>query len=235
MKKITKLLVFAAIAAMPFAFTSCDDDDDWWYDDDYYWWYGYDDGGWGWDNSYYNGDDESDGTTIVDEAQVLNGEWKGTMSYYNSSDGTTDNFYADMTFVQNSTTSTKGTGIEYDYYLNDDGTVAEDQTLKFSWYIDDSGDIYIKYAIGSTFVLDISASEHGFYLDEDSGVFQGYMIGTSSNDLIYFDFTRQTSNAKANIGVDSTSTTAKTVTTFGTNNIAKMNAKSVKKALPKNR
>lgn len=203
MKKITQLMAMAAIVAMPFALTSCDDDD-YWYDDP--WWYTYDNDGWRWDDNYYHGDDNtSQGTTLVDEAQVLNGEWEGQMIYQNATDGTTDQFYANMTFVQNSTTAIRGTGTEYDYYLNSDGSVANSQRLKFTWYIDNNGDIYVKYESGFTFVMDQSASAHGFYLDEQAGVFRGYMIGTNSNDLIQFDFTRQTSNAKSSAATRSVS------------------------------
>ncbi len=206
MKKITALLAMAVLTALPLTFTSCDDDDD------YYWWDDYRDGGYYWNDDYYNRSDGNQGSTIVDEAQVLNGEWDGQMIYTNGSDGSVDQFYANMTFVQNSTYATKGTGTEYDYYLNADGSVGENQTLKFTWYIASNGDIYVKYASGSTFVMDINASQHGIYLDEQSGVFQGYMIGTNNSDLIQFDFTRQTSGAKASVG---TRTVQPTVTTFG--------------------
>ena len=145
---------------------------------------------------------------------MLNGEWNGTMAYTNGNDGTTDKFYATMTFVQNNSNAIKGTGTEYDYYRNDDGSVGNSQTLHFTWYIDNNGDIYVKYDSGSTFVMDMNASQHGFYLDEATGVFRGYMIGTNNSDLIYFDFTRQTSGAKSSKGQKAVS--PKT-TTFGAN------------------
>ena len=213
MKKITRILTVLAVAALPFAFTSCDDDD-YWYGDSYPWWYNYhEDGGrWGYDNDY--NDDNNQGNTLVDEAQVLNGEWNGTMVYTNGSDGTTNQFYATMTFVQNNSNAIKGTGTEYDYYRNDDGSVGNSQTLHFTWYIDNNGDIYVKYDSGSTFVMDMNASQHGFYLDEATGVFRGYMIGTNNSDLIYFEFTRQTSGAKSSKGQKAVS--PKT-TTFGAN------------------
>ena len=211
MKKITRILTVLAVAALPFAFTSCDDDD-YWYGDSYPWWYNYhEDGGrWGYDNDY--NDDNNQGNTLVDEAQVLNGEWNGTMAYTNGNDGTTDQFYATMTFVQNNSNAIKGTGTEYDYYRNADGSVGNSQTLHFSWYIDNNGDIYVKYDSGSTFVMDMNASQHGFYLDEATGIFRGYMIGTNNSDLIQFDFTRQTSGAKGSKGLKAVS--PKT-TTFG--------------------
>ena len=210
MKKITRILTVLAVAALPFAFTSCDDDYDYWYGDTYPWWYNYHEDGGRWD--YGDNNDDNPGNTLVDEAQVLNGEWNGTMAYTNGNDGTTDQFYATMTFVQNNSNAIKGTGTEYDYYRNADGSVANSQTLHFTWYIDNNGDIYVKYDSGSTFVMDMNASQHGFYLDEARGVFQGYMIGTNNSDLIHFDFTRQTSGAKSSKGQKAVS--PKT-TTFG--------------------
>ena len=212
MKKITRILTVLAVAALPFAFTSCDDDYDYWYGDTYPWWYNYHEDGGRWD--YGDNNDDNPGNTLVDEAQVLNGEWNGTMAYTNGNDGTTDQFYATMTFVQNNSNAIKGTGTEYDYYRNADGSVANSQTLHFSWYIDNNGDIYVKYDSGSTFVMDMNASQHGFYLDEATGIFRGYMIGTNNSDLIYFDFTRQTSGAKSSNGQKAVS--PKT-TTFGAN------------------
>ncbi|MDD6854568.1 MAG: lipocalin family protein [Prevotella sp.] len=210
MKKITRILTVLAVAVLPFAFTSCDDDYDYWYGDTYPWWYNYheDDGRW----DYGDNNDDNPGNTLVDEAQVLNGEWNGTMAYTNGSDGTTNQFYATMTFVQNNSNAIKGTGTEYDYYRNADGSVANSQTLHFSWYINNNGDIYVKYDSGSTFVMDMNASQHGFYLDEATGIFRGYMIGTNNSDLIQFDFTRQTSGAKGSKGLKAVS--PKT-TTFG--------------------
>ena len=210
MKKITRILTVLAVAALPFAFTSCDDDYDYWYGDTYPWWYNYHEDGGRWD--YGDNNDDNPGNTLVDEAQVLNGEWNGTMAYTNGSDGTTNQFYATMTFVQNNSNAIKGTGTEYDYYRNADGSVANSQTLHFSWYIDNNGDIYVKYDSGSTFVMDMNASQHGFYLDEATGIFRGYMIGTNNSDLIQFDFTRQTSGAKGSKGLKAVS--PKT-TTFG--------------------
>ena len=212
MKKITRILTVLAVAALPFAFTSCDDDYDYWYGDTYPWWYNYHEDGGRWD--YGDNDDDNPGNTLVDEAQVLNGEWNGTMAYTNGNDGTTGKFYATMTFVQNNSNAIKGTGTEYDYYRNDDGSVGNSQTLHFTWYIDNNGDIYVKYDSGSTFVMDMNASQHGFYLDEATGVFRGYMIGTNNSDLIYFDFTRQTSGAKSSM--DQKAVSPKT-TTFGAN------------------
>lgn len=237
MKKIMTFMAAAMLIAAPALFTSCDDDDPWdypWYYEDYGddgpWWYSYDDGDWRWNNDYYNDNDYNAGNTIIDEAQVLNGQWNGQMVYTNGDTGEKDQFYATMTFVQNSTNAIKGTGMEYDYYLNADGTVGDNQTLQFSWYITDNGDIYIRYASGTTFVLDLNASQHGFYLDEPTGVFQGYMVGSNNNDMIQFDFTRQTSNAKKS----TRATVSPAVTTFGTDNGLKI-ATAARMSLPKNR
>lgn len=223
MKRFTKFMVMAAIAAIPFAFTSCDDDDDWYYDDGP-WWYGYNDGGYRWNDNYYNhggGNDDDDNRLIV-EAQTLAGEWDGQMAYTNGADNnTTSNFYANMTFSQNNTTATKGTGTEIDYLLDGSGNVSDSQTLKFDWYIADNGDIYVRYASGSTFVLDINADQHGFSLNDTA--FKGYMIGSNNNDLIYFDFTRQTSEAKAAFG---TSVTSKASQIFGSSAITPMTGKT---------
>lgn len=217
-------MVLAAIAAIPFAFTSCDDDD-YWYDDDP-WWYTYDDGRYYWNDNYYNrGGDDNQDNSLLAEAQTLAGEWDGTMIYTSSSDNTTSQFYANMTFVQNNYNSTKGTGTEIDYTLDNNNNVNDSQTLKFTWYIADNGDIYVRYSSGSTFVLDIDASQHGFTLNDTQ--FLGYMIGSNSNDLIQFNFTRQVNKAKAAFG-----TTAKANTlTFGSSYIEPMTA--TKWALPK--
>lgn len=233
MRKITKFLALAAIAALPFAFTSCDDDD-YWYDDygDGPWWYRYDDGGYSWNDNDYNRGDNNDQLTIVDEAQVLNGEWRGQMIYRSSDQANPDQFNADMIFTQNSTKSTKGTGTEYDYYLNQDGSIAADTLLRFNWYIEDNGDIYVKYGSGATFVMDIDADTHGFTLDEDKGVFYGYMIGTNNNDLIQFDFNRVTSNAKAN---PTRALLDLTTTKFGSERAPRITSTPAVMSLPKNR
>ena len=75
------------------------------------------------------------------------------------------------------------------------GEVEDSQTLEFTWYIDNNGDIYIRYAkSGATFVLDAGASQTGFHLGEEQGrdryTFYGYMIGVGNakGDIINFDF-----------------------------------------------
>ncbi len=41
----------------------------------------------------------------------------------------------------------------------------EPQTLKFTWYIDNNGDIYIRYNdSGATYVMDVGAHQYGFLL-----------------------------------------------------------------------
>ena len=75
------------------------------------------------------------------------------------------------------------------------GNVVDSQNLKFTWYIDNNGDIYIKYTnSGATFVLDAGASRTGFHLGAEKGnaryTFYGYMIGVGNakGDIINFDF-----------------------------------------------
>ena len=74
-------------------------------------------------------------------------------------------FNAEMTFYQagNKVNSLSSNGVEVDYA--DDGS-NESQTLKFTWYIDKNGDIYIRYNdSGATYVMDAGAKQYGFYLD----------------------------------------------------------------------
>lgn len=204
MRKFKFMMAAALVFAAPMLFTSCDDDpwydDGWRYDDQ--WWSGYDDGGWNWNENYwdnggyYNGDDQGQGNTVLDEAEVLNGKWGGQMVYTNGDTGEQSQFYANMTFARNDGNAIKGTGIEVDYTLNSNNEVDKQQTLEFNWYIDENtGDIYIHYLTpsGSTFVMDISASQHGFELVEGQ-YFRGYMIGTNNRDMIYIDLDRVTNN-----------------------------------------
>lgn len=208
MKKFKSLMMMAAIAtASLLSFTSCDDDPwdgphDW---DDPYGWYGdYDD--WGWNNNYWNdGQYGSQDNTLTAMAQTLCGEWGGAMTYsYINEDGqsrSTDQYYTTMKFFQYNSNkrSLSGEGVETDYLLDEKGNPIENQsqTLDFSWYIQNNGDIYIKYKKNeSTFVFDYGSSQRGFYLGEENGkkndVFYGYMIGTGSvnGDIIYIDLER---------------------------------------------
>ena len=104
-----------------------------------------------------------------------------------------------MIFYQNKNNrnSLSGNGIEIDYAT--DGS-DDQQTLKFSWYIDNNGDIYIKYASGATYVMDANASQYGFHLGAEQGkrydTFFGYMIGTgmAKGDIMYIDLERNSAN-----------------------------------------
>lgn len=121
---------------------------------------------------------------LLEEAQTLVGDWNGNVQLSElASDGNSRNNYqfdANMIFYQdkNNRNSLSGNGIEIDYAT--DGS-DDQQTLKFSWYIDNNGDIYIKYASGATYVMDANASQYGFHLGPEQGkrydTFFGYMIG----------------------------------------------------------
>lgn len=204
-----KWIVAAAlmVVAVPMTFTSCDDDpwdryDGWYWDDDYY-----DRGG------YYN-DDTDQGNTVLDEADVLCGEWDGTMIYTNGDDGSQDRFYANMTFVRANSNAIKGTGTEVDYTLDEQGNEDSSQTLKFNWYINDkTGDIHIKYLTTNqtTFVMDLNATQHGFNLTKDAdgnGTFSGYMIGTNTKDMILIDLKSIVNNEAKKAGVSTRATAA---------------------------
>jgi hypothetical protein len=222
MKKIFTLVAAALLVAAPALFTSCDDDPWYWYGDDTPWWYGYDDGGYGWNDNYYdNGGNNSDeGTDAYDEAEVLQGEWEGTMAYTNGDTGQKSSFYANMTFVRNNSNAIKGTGTEIDYTLDSNGNIDEENDpLKFNWYIDEqTGDIYIKYTNTqnqSAFVMDASAKQHGFWLDEKTGTFGGYMLGTNNKDMIYIELNRVQNNSAKK----ATRATATTHTFFGSTSV----------------
>lgn len=226
MKKLKIMMAAALMVAAPALFTSCDDDpwDEPWYYDEYGedgpWWWTYDNGGWNWDdnawnNGNYNGGDDGQGNTVLDEAEVLEGEWDGTMAYTNGDNGEVSQFYANMTFVRNNSNSIKGTGTEVDYTLNSNNEVDDQQTLKFNWYIDEgTGDIHIHYLTsgGSTFVMDASAGYRGFYLEENT-TFEGYMLGTNNKDMIYINLKPvQNNEAKK-------STRASSIRSFGSSSI----------------
>ena len=129
------------------------------------------------------------------------GKWYGPMTYsYINEDGVSrgkDEFYATMIFYQsgNRKNALSGSGVEIDEVYDGKGEVEDSQTLEFTWYIDNNGDIYIRYAkSGATFVLDAGASQTGFHLGEEQGnaryTFYGYMIGVGNakGDIINFDF-----------------------------------------------
>lgn len=101
-----------------------------------------------------------------------------------------------MTFYQagDKVNSLSGNGVEVDYA--DDGS-NESQTLKFTWYIDKNGDIYIRYNdSGATYVMDAGAKQYGFHLGQEDGkmfdTFYGYMIGTgkAKGDVMQIDLER---------------------------------------------
>ena len=196
MKKFTTLLTMAFIALMSISFTSCDDDYYW--HDDYYWYDDYNHGGWGWNQDYWNnGSNSSQNNYLLSEAQTLIGDWRGSVLLSElAEDGQSrDNysFNAEMTFYQtgNKVNTLCGDGIEQDY-IEETG---ETQTLKFTWYIDNNGDIYIRYnKSGFTYVMDLGSSQSGFFLGEEKGrdVFYGYMIGTGAakGDVMYIDLER---------------------------------------------
>ena len=105
-------------------------------------------------------------------------------------------FNAEMTFYQagDKVNSLSGNGVEVDYA--DDGS-NKSQTLKFTWYIDKNGDIYIRYNdSGATYVMDAGAKQYGFHLGPEDGkmfdTFYGYMIGTgkAKGDVMYIDLER---------------------------------------------
>lgn len=204
MKKNLILMAAAIMMAVPTLFTSCDD------------------GNWGWDDNYYGqGGGQDDGSSVYDEAEILQGEWDGKMVYTNGDTGEQSNFYANMTFVRNSRDAIKGTGTELDYTLDSNGNVDKmNEPLKFNWYIEEkTGDIYIKYLTQTTFVMDASAKEHGFWLEENK-CFQGYMIGTNNKDMIYIDL----SPVKNNEAKKTTRATTGASRSFGSKIISKMNA-----------
>ena len=154
------------------------------------------------------------------------GKWYGPVTYsYINDDGVSrgkDEFYATMIFYQsgNRKNALSGSGVEIDEVYDGKGEVEDSQTLEFTWYIDNNGDIYIRYAkSGATFVLDAGASQTGFHLGAEQGrdryTFYGYMIGVGSakGDVITFNFEEQyTGLAKK---VTRASAAAASVNTFG--------------------
>lgn len=207
MKKMKKILMLMAVAVTSFTFTACDDDpwdDDYYWHDDYGWYDDYNHGGWGWDQGGWNqGAQGSSDRDLLKEAHTLVGDWYGNVQLSElASDGNSRNNYqfdANMIFYQdkNNSNSLSGNGIEIDYAT--DGS-DDQQTLKFSWYIDNNGDIYIKYASGATYVMDAKPSQYGFHLGPEQGkrydTFFGYMIGIgmAKGDIIYIDLERNSSN-----------------------------------------
>ena len=185
MKKMKLMWMLIAIAMMSFTFVSCDDDpwDEPWHDNG------------GWVRPGGNGGDNQ--VTTADEADALCGEWYGPVKYtYKNDNGGYDvtEFYANMRFSRYNTNSVNGVGTETDYTYNEDGSVADTQTLTFKWKILDNFDIQITYDGGGIYVLDANASQKGFALGYDDkskkNMFSGYMIGTGDvqGNEIAFDF-----------------------------------------------
>ena len=207
MRTIKSFIAAGLLLAVPVVFSSCYSDP--WYDDDPWygtnepWWYEYNTGDtYRWSDYNYNNNSYSSGQSVLDEAEVLTGEWDGTMVYTNGDTGKKNRFNVNITFVRNSSNAIKGTGTEIDYLTDSQGNVtAQNQPLKFNWYINErTGDIHVKYLTqnGTTFVMDHSARTHGVYLDGRNGAFNGYMVGTNNPDMIQFDLRRVTNNnAKA--------------------------------------
>ena len=243
MKKMKTFMMLAAIAAASLTFTSCDDDD-YYYDDPYGWYDDYNHGGWGWnDHDWNQGGQGSQQDNLLAEAQTLAGDWYGKVQLSElADDGNSRNNYefeANMLFVQDNANATSGTGTEIDYAT--DGS-DETNTLKFKWYIDRNGDIYIKYASGSTYVMDLNASQYGFFhLGAEDGhqndTFFGYMIGTGNvkGDLMYIDLERNTSSSARVKSRVADTTNAASAQTFGKNMSRKTIDGAVSKGLPKKR
>ena len=190
MKKIYILLASAFGMMLPLLFTSCEVDH-YYYDDP--WYYDYHNDRYNWRDRGSSGG--SKGSSLEEdlkaEAQYLRGHWSGLMKYsYTEDNGSRGiaEFNADMEFdlYPESENTLRGRGREIDTAGN------ESQELTYSWYIDENnGNIYIRYDdTGKTFVLDIQSKDRGFHLDKSN--FNGYMIGTNSDDVIQFDFQRYT-------------------------------------------
>lgn len=172
MKRIYYFLSLLMLAAAPMTFTSCDTDDGPWYDD----WR--DD--WGNDNGY----NDDDNTSLdVAMAQVLNGQWTGTVvnEYYDD-----NNQYqktqcnVDFTFTQYTADSNKGTGLETDYiprydsngnpvYDSNGNLQYESQNLTFKWNFDSrTYMLYLTYDnSGMRYVIDTDPSKNEFFLGWD--------------------------------------------------------------------
>lgn len=218
--------VVVALAAASLSMTSCDDGPrDPWYDQ-YGWYDNYNHGGWGWNQDNWNSGQGGDhgsssaSSTLQEEAQTLVGTWQGSAQLSElSDDGQSRNNYefdTKMTFYQTgSSNSLSGSGYEIDTATDGSGAT---QTLEFSWYIDNNGDIYIKYASGTTYVMDCGASQYGFRLGYEEGsnydAFYGYMIGTgkAKGDIMYIDLTRISA---ANSRAASTDSVGEKASSFG--------------------
>ena len=114
---------------------------------------------------------------LVDEAMTLvGGEWYGPVKYsYIQDDGMSrgyDEFYANIIFYQsgNQSDALSGSGVEIDQvFFDNQGNVADQQTLKFSGISITMAISTWEYASGATFVLDAGASQYGFHLGAEKG------------------------------------------------------------------
>ena len=84
MRTIKTFIAAGLLLAVPVIFSSCYndpwDDGDPWYGTDEPWWYGYDrDNNYNWNDYNYNNGGQSSGQTLLNEAEMLAGEWDGTM------------------------------------------------------------------------------------------------------------------------------------------------------------
>ena len=232
MRNFKSFMMLAAIAAASFSFTSCDDDDPW-RGPNY------------WDNGGWRHDDNSQEDSRVVEANLLSGDWVGTVKLQELDENGNTNKYefdANMIFYQDRKNAITGSGVEIDQATDENGLPVS-QTLKFTWSIADNNNIYIKYNSGSTYLLDANASEdgYGFHLGPEKGynndTFFGYMIGTGSvkGDLMYIDLERNTSSSARvkSRGVDSTSVVSSQA--FGSAKSRKSIAGATSKGLPARR
>ena len=109
-----------------------------------------------------------------------------------------------MKFFQynSSANSLSGNGVEVDTDAQ-----GNQQTLAFSWYVNNDGNIYLKYSrSGTVFVLDSKDEKKGFHLGYESAkgydTFYGTAYSTNTTDVMKFDLVRQRpASAKAAPGV----------------------------------
>ena len=95
MRTIKSFIAAGLLLAVPVVFSSCYSDP--WYDDDPWygtnepWWYEYNTGDtYRWSDYNYNNNSYSSGQSVLDEAEVLTGEWDGVMVYTNGDTGKKD-------------------------------------------------------------------------------------------------------------------------------------------------
>lgn len=149
-----------------------------------------------WNNNYRR-EENGQVNKLVEEAQILTGEWDGNMTVEYTEDATqqrkSNSFRANMKFFQynSSANSLQGNGVEVDTDAQ-----GNTQTLAFSWKVLDNGNIEIKYSkSGTIFNLDINATNDGFHLGYDKtkgyDTFYGVARSTNTTDVMRFDLARQ--------------------------------------------